>query len=75
MEALAKQLQSLGAGPRLLALPPSVEEINDDDICYLGPNGENDLDKVIFCRQLPAEMRYTVGSWYVYSFVLCDGLM
>lgn len=63
IETLATLLYSLN--PRLLPNPPPAEEVSGHDICYLGPNGEDDLDHVIFCRDLQDGQRSIVGSWYL----------
>jgi len=63
IETLAALLHSLN--PRLLRYPPPAIEVTGHDICYLGPNGEDDLDQVIFCRDLQDDQRPTIGSWYL----------
>jgi len=63
IQTLARLLHSLN--PRLLQSPPPEVETTGNDICYLGPNGEDDSDKVIFCRDLQEGMRSWVGSWYL----------
>jgi len=66
IETLAALLHSLN--PRLLRYPPPAIEVTGHDICYLGPNGEDDLDQVIFCRDLQDDQRPTIGSWYVVGY-------
>ena len=47
--------------PSLLSYPPHYTEETGFDICYRGPSGEGDADKVVFCNSLPNEMRYRVA--------------
>jgi hypothetical protein len=49
--------------PTLMTFPPSLERIEDGEICYLGPNGETSFDKVVLCKDLPFDMVGSVGSW------------
>ena len=49
----------------LLPTPPPSEELTGNDICFLGPNGEYDSDKITLCADLPFGMRGIVGSWCV----------
>ena len=47
--------------PSLLSNPPPIIETTGVDVCYKGPNGEIDADKVVFCRHLPGGTRRNVG--------------
>ena len=51
--------------PSMMQQPPAP--IGDDnDICFLGPNGEDDPEKVIRCGDLPLGMRPNVGAFYLH---------
>ncbi|KAL7534291.1 hypothetical protein ACHAXR_007904 [Thalassiosira sp. AJA248-18] len=52
--------------PSLLSSPPPSIEESGRDVCYLGPNGEDDHQHVIYCKDLPAGQRGMVGSWYIH---------
>lgn len=49
----------------LVTSPPPSTELTGNDVCYLGPNGENDKDNLVYCKDLPDGMRGMVGSWYL----------
>ena len=51
----------------ITALNQSIEQItgSDDNICYLGPNGEDDHASVTYCNELCDAHRAMVGSWYL----------
>ena len=51
--------------PRLLPKPPPGEEETGHDVCFLGPSGEDDYDKVVYCADLPHGQRGIIGSWYL----------
>jgi len=51
--------------PRLLPKPPPGEEETGHDVCFLGPEGEEDYDKVVYCESLPHGQRGIIGSWYL----------
>eukprot|EP00526_Cylindrotheca_closterium_P016992 CAMPEP_0113633934 /NCGR_PEP_ID=MMETSP0017_2-20120614/17664_1 /TAXON_ID=2856 /ORGANISM="Cylindrotheca closterium" /LENGTH=317 /DNA_ID=CAMNT_0000544601 /DNA_START=101 /DNA_END=1054 /DNA_ORIENTATION=+ /assembly_acc=CAM_ASM_000147 len=59
--ALGQWVHSLN--PSLMEDTPPFEEVTGSDICFLGPNGENDESLVVFCRDFT--MRSLVGSWYL----------
>lgn len=69
---MSKRLLSLAGdlvktvNPSLLASPPPSTESSLNDICYLGPNGEDGADHVIYCKDLPEGLRAMVGSWYLH---------
>lgn len=52
--------------PSLLSLPPPSTEESGQDVCYLGPNGEDDHQNVTYCEDLPEGQRAMVGSWYIH---------
>ncbi|KAL7549927.1 hypothetical protein ACHAWF_013182 [Thalassiosira exigua] len=52
--------------PSLLESPPPITEESGNDVCYLGPNGEDAHHSVIFCKDLPDGLRAMVGSWYLH---------
>ncbi|KAK1744163.1 hypothetical protein QTG54_004696 [Skeletonema marinoi] len=41
----------------LLASPPPSTEQTGNDVCYLGPNGEDGIDHVVYCKDLPDGLR------------------
>ena len=49
----------------LLESPPPSTEQTGKDVCYLGPNGEDAYDSVVYCQDLPPGQRGIVGSWYL----------
>jgi hypothetical protein len=49
----------------LLASPPPSTEQTGKDVCYLGLNGEDGIDDVVYCKDLPEGLRAMVGSWYL----------
>jgi hypothetical protein len=51
--------------PSLVSSPPPSTEQTGRDVCYLGPNGEEDQDNLIYCKDLPDGQRAMVGSWYI----------
>lgn len=51
--------------PSLLSSPPPSTELTGSDVCYLGPNGENDREHIVYCKDLPEGLRAMVGSWYL----------
>lgn len=51
--------------PSLLPHPPPSTEQSGSDVCYLGPNGEEDIDFLVYCKDLPDGQRAMVGSWYI----------
>ena len=51
--------------PSLLAFPPPSTEQTGKDVCYLGPNGEDGIDHIVYCKDLPDGLRAMVGSWYL----------
>mmetsp|Transcript_45508 Transcript_45508/g.95538 ORF Transcript_45508/g.95538 Transcript_45508/m.95538 type:complete len:329 (-) Transcript_45508:168-1154(-) len=51
--------------PSLLTSPPPSTEESGHDVCYLGPNGEDDPHHIIYCEELPEGQRAMVGSWYI----------
>ena len=55
LDTVASLLKSVN--PSLRDGPPSLD--NGDEVCYLGPNGEQD----ILCRDLPFDMLGSIGSW------------
>ncbi|KAL3775758.1 hypothetical protein ACHAW5_005328 [Stephanodiscus triporus] len=52
--------------PSLLDSPPPSIERSGHDVCYLGPNGEDSHDLVVYCRELMEGHRAMVGSWYIH---------
>jgi len=52
--------------PTLLDSPPPSIEKSGQDVCYLGPNGEDSHDLVVYCRDLMEGHRAMVGSWYIH---------
>lgn len=50
----------------LLPSPPPNTELSGHDVCYLGPNGEDDFRHVTYCKDLPDGQRAMVGSWYLH---------
>ena len=50
----------------LLSAPPPNTELSGHDVCYLGPNGEDDFRHVTYCKDLPDGQRAMVGSWYIH---------
>ncbi|KAL3807004.1 hypothetical protein ACHAXA_010480 [Cyclostephanos tholiformis] len=52
--------------PSLLDLPPPAIERSGHDVCYLGPNGEDSHDRVVYCRDLMEGHRAMVGSYYIH---------
>ncbi len=50
----------------LLPSPPPNTELSGHDVCYLGPNGEEDFRHVTYCKNLPDGQRAMVGSWYLH---------
>jgi hypothetical protein len=59
---LGEQLYALN--PSLLPTPPE-QQGSDQDVCFLGPNGEEDAGSVTLCGELPDGMRPNIGSWYL----------
>lgn len=51
--------------PSLVSSPPPSTEQTGIDVCYLGPNGEEHKDSIIYCKDLPDGQRAMVGSWYL----------
>lgn len=51
--------------PSLTEYPRPIDNKTGDVICYLGADGSADLDKVIYCKDLPIDMVGSVGSWYI----------
>lgn len=52
--------------PSLISSPPPSTEESGHDVCFLGPNGEEDHQHYIYCKDLPAGQRGMVGSWYIH---------
>lgn len=63
MSTLGDLVKSLN--PSLLASPPPSTEQTGSDVCYLGPNGEEDTNLLVYCKDLPDGQRAMVGSWYL----------
>mmetsp|Transcript_31593 Transcript_31593/g.66007 ORF Transcript_31593/g.66007 Transcript_31593/m.66007 type:complete len:357 (+) Transcript_31593:57-1127(+) len=51
--------------PSMLATPPPPTEESGYDVCYLGPNGEDDPELLVYCKDLYEGQRGMVGSWYL----------
>lgn len=51
--------------PSLVSSPPPGTEQTGSDVCYLGPNGEEDKDYLVYCKDLPNGQRAMIGSWYI----------
>lgn len=49
--------------PSMLATPPPPTEESGNDVCYLGPNGEDDPELLVYCKDLYEGQRGMVGSW------------
>ena len=52
--------------PSILRFPPPSVEESGSDVCYLGPNGEDEHEHVIYCKDLPDGQRGMVASWYIH---------
>jgi hypothetical protein len=45
---------------------PEVDDVPDNVVCYLGSQGEEDLENVTFCKDLPDGKMPMVGTWYIH---------
>lgn len=46
----------------LVDIPPYKHD-DDGEICFLGRNGETNIESITYCRDLPFGMAGSVGSW------------
>lgn len=60
---LGEHLRSLN--PSMLPKPPDAIG-HDEDICFLGPDGDGSPGKVILCGNLPLGMRPNIGAYYLH---------
>jgi hypothetical protein len=49
--------------PSLVSSPPPSTEQTGNDVCYLGPNGDDEEKYLVYCKDLPDGQRAMVGSW------------
>lgn len=51
--------------PSVTEYPPPIHP-QHGKVCYLGPDGSDAWDKVVYCKDLPVDILDAVPSWYIH---------
>ena len=62
MQFLGKHFHNLN--PSLTEYPPPIHP-QHGKVCYLGPDGNDAWDQVVYCKDLPVDILDAVPSWYI----------